>query len=450
MTRKTFPNNHLFFGLMVILCLHLVMVSCQQTENISETDTQNIPYVRTEWQAWIQNNHHPILSLDSDDLSDLDFLENVLKDKKIVLLGELAHGVAEQNRLRVRIIKYLHQKLGFSVVAFESPLFECYFMNRDLPQTNSLKSIRNSLHGFWHTRDLIDLFDYVKESRNGTLPINISGFDIYTVGNLRELRPDFFREIVEKVDKDFAETIYETEQMLVSLDYEGQKSYLKDNYSELSAQYTQLIKMISDQFEFLKKYYSEEYLEIAKRVAEGTLSLIFLRNDILSQTPLGEGNARDFKMYQNINWIFTKLYKNQKMVIWSHNCHIMRASTSINNQYGNTYPVMMGDLLDYTYGAKMYNTISLSFEGKIRLAEKIQSLNFSIPECIEAILYYSNKDICLIDLSQQPFSEGCSWMFQKINQTYWHRNGNYRIYYRPKQQYDAILYIKTVSPPLLL
>jgi len=433
------------------LGLYLVLVSCQQTENNSNPAILSIPDVRPEWQDWIQNNHHPILSLDSEDLTDLDFLENMVKDKKIVLLGELAHGVAEQNRLRVRIIKYLHQKLGFSVVAFESPLFECYFMNRDLPLTPSIQSIKNSLHGFWHTSDLIDLFDYIKESRKTSFPINIAGFDIYFRGGLKVLRPDFFKEIIEKVDKKFADTIYETEQILVSLDYESKKTYLESNYLELSAQYNQLIKIISDNFDFLKNYFSKEYIEVAQRVAEGTQALISLRNDIQNQTPLGEGNARDFKMFQNINWISTKLYKNQKMVIWSHNCHIMKTSTSIVEQSGSKmYSVMMGDLLYYTYGTKIYNMVSLSFEGKIRLSEKIQPLNFYIPECIEAILYYSNKDICLVDLSQQTFTEGCSWMFQKLNQTYWHRNGNYNIYYIPKQQFDAILFIKTVSPPLLL
>lgn len=37
-----------------------------------------------------------------------------------MLLGEASHGVAESNWAKVRLIKFLHQQLGFDVVAFES------------------------------------------------------------------------------------------------------------------------------------------------------------------------------------------------------------------------------------------------------------------------------------------------------------------------------------------
>ena len=41
-------------------------------------------------------------------------------------------------------------------------------------------------------------------------------------------------------------------------------------------------------------------------------------------------------------------------------------------------------------------------------------------------------------------------MFQEIYQTYWHHEFNYGIKYIPREQFDAVLFIRTVSPPLIL
>lgn len=57
-----------------------------------------------------------------DTYSDLAFLQPILADKRIVSLGEASHGATEYNSVKVRLIKYLHEKLGYNVIAFESNL----------------------------------------------------------------------------------------------------------------------------------------------------------------------------------------------------------------------------------------------------------------------------------------------------------------------------------------
>ena len=59
------------------------------------------PFVRDEWVDWIKDNNHPLESLDSEDYTDLSYLDQFIEDKSIILLGEVAHGIAEQNKLRV-------------------------------------------------------------------------------------------------------------------------------------------------------------------------------------------------------------------------------------------------------------------------------------------------------------------------------------------------------------
>jgi len=159
--------------ILVISVLH----SCTNDKNVTSVSNNEIdnytyetpedpdaPYVRDEWKNWIKANHQRILSLDSENFEDLHFIDQFLMDKSIVLLGEIAHGVAEQNRIRVRLIKYLHQEHGFNVVAFESSLHDCYFTDKDIKSIASKDVLKNALYPFWHTTDLIDLVDYIKQS----------------------------------------------------------------------------------------------------------------------------------------------------------------------------------------------------------------------------------------------------------------------------------------------
>ncbi|MCY8918823.1 hypothetical protein MOE20_20605 [Bacillus atrophaeus] len=85
------------------------------------------------WERWIKRNAHPIEMSDSSQ-KDLRFLKNVLKDKRIVQLGETTHGAAEMNQTKVRLIKYLHEHLGYDVIAFESGFSDTNASYRNMDQ----------------------------------------------------------------------------------------------------------------------------------------------------------------------------------------------------------------------------------------------------------------------------------------------------------------------------
>ena len=95
---------------------------------------------------------HPVksASIGATDLSDLNFLKEVLKDKRIVLLGEQTHGDGATFEAKVRLIKFLHQQLGFEVLAFESGLYDNYAMYQHVTETNYESSpLKESVFRIW-------------------------------------------------------------------------------------------------------------------------------------------------------------------------------------------------------------------------------------------------------------------------------------------------------------
>ena len=76
------------------------------------------------WDQWVRSNHYTVRSLTSTRTDDLQFLKKVIGNRRLVQLGESGHGVREFNIAKVRLIRFLHEEMGFDVIAFESGLFE--------------------------------------------------------------------------------------------------------------------------------------------------------------------------------------------------------------------------------------------------------------------------------------------------------------------------------------
>jgi erythromycin esterase len=54
------------------------------------------------------------------DFTDLEPLVNAIGDATIVQLGESSHGAGAAFSAKVRLIRFLHQRMGFDAVVWES------------------------------------------------------------------------------------------------------------------------------------------------------------------------------------------------------------------------------------------------------------------------------------------------------------------------------------------
>ena len=439
------------YGKFLVCLIFLFVCNCEEQKKIVEPyndpyiyetpEDPNAPYVREEWKEWIKNNHHLIVSLSSEDFSDLEFLDPFLQNKTTVQLGEVAHGIAEQNRIRVRLIKYLHQYFGFNVVAFESGFYDCFMTDKNIDNLTAKIALQKSLYTFWHTTDLLELYEYIKQMRHSNNPLYLAGFDIRPTGTVCSTRPQFFREIIIKIDTTFSNRIYETEYILIQ--WRTNRAYVDDyivtNYDTLCVLYDKLIKLISDNEDMLGQYVDDEIIAVALQTAISVRINIDQRNDALYSYDY-RVYLRDKQMADHVRFIKHSLYENPKIIIWAHNYHIQEDPEQAN------YSKTLGYWLNQEYPAELYTIWSLAYRGRINYGNVVE-IEITKPESIEAILYNARKKQYFIDLSQQTQNEGNSWMFNEMFQSYLHSTGTYQINYIPRDQYDAIIFIDTVTQP---
>jgi erythromycin esterase len=84
----------------------------------------------TSLAAWIGDHAVTADTLDPDgSLDELEPLREVVGDARVVAIGESAHHVREFYLLRHRLLRFLVERCGFSVYAFETPLLESRAMD---------------------------------------------------------------------------------------------------------------------------------------------------------------------------------------------------------------------------------------------------------------------------------------------------------------------------------
>ena len=161
-----------------------------------------------------------LLPPESNQYTDLEFLNKELQGKQLVMLGEYTHMYGNIFEMKARIIEYLHKELGYTTIAMESSMYDLWLMNK---KGFTSKGFNKAVWGVWsQTKEFQRLVNYI-DSNN----IKVIGFDSQ-VKNSSQFIDDFFdycddNNIDLKLDEDDMGIIIEG--VLESVIFEEDKMY---------------------------------------------------------------------------------------------------------------------------------------------------------------------------------------------------------------------------------
>lgn len=431
------------------------------------TAMENLKVSNNSWlntnEKQIKDVTKEIKSLDSENYKDLEFLKPILKDKTVVCLGENFHRVAEYSSMKIRIIKYLHENLGFDVIAFESGLGECAATYENADKLTSKNMMKNSIFTIWHSKETLGLFNYIKKQKKSNNPLYLAGYDMQPT---TMYFVEFMFRWMYKIDKNYAleyvncETNYFRDCYSIINKYGLEESY--KHIDELNAikqkyqpKYKKALKFIENNKRELAKGYpnNPHIVDIAKKSLSDRIKFV----EMVMKDTKGSYEFRDEIMAENVQWMMKVLYPGKKVILWAHNDHLAKNTSKIltkeNGKWINSF-TSMGELLNKKLTNKEY--VLGFYMNSGRACSIITQKNFDISPMpngsLENNMIKSGYKYSFVDLSKHKTeNENNSWMF---NPMFAGEDGMtseiispMSMMFVPKEQYDGIILINKVHEP---
>jgi erythromycin esterase len=134
-----------------------------------------------------------------DDFADLEPLRETLGRARIVVLGEASHGEGTTFAVKTRLVRFLHQRLGYDVLAFESGFYECWkAQQRIAAGEDPASAFRGAVFKVWTaSRQVQPLIDDFAKAARSPHPLELTGFDPQFTGSLSASFADDLKRTAE-------------------------------------------------------------------------------------------------------------------------------------------------------------------------------------------------------------------------------------------------------------
>src|SRR5262245_36889034 len=161
--------------------------------------------------TWLKEHAIALRSIDpaDEDFSDLEPLRKAIGEARIVQLGEQTHGDGATFHAKARLIKFLHQKMGFSVLAMESGLYDCRKAWELLREGKEpYEAVTHGVMGTWTgSKQFQPVIDYLGTNAKSERPLELCGFDCQFTGraSVTHLQADISKVLDTLGDKSISE-----------------------------------------------------------------------------------------------------------------------------------------------------------------------------------------------------------------------------------------------------
>ncbi|REC48364.1 erythromycin esterase [Chryseobacterium pennipullorum] len=269
----------------------------------------------------------------------------------IVGLGEGTHGTKEFNEIRAAISKKLITKDHFSIVCFEAPYGDVYYLNKAVNSNADIKAaMKQYLISIWQTKEIEDFLLWIREyNRNNKNQILLSGVDFNFVLNSVNILENEFK------NKHTLKAL--TDSLLPKASYQDEM-WKKQNDKSFRIDMPSLIKSGTQAYGLVQNI--EETVK-KENISLSTGAKLALENIKLGFTVMYEASKQNYEISrdQMMAGMVTKthqLYDNKKVIVIAHNGHV-------SFKFPFSEDMGMGGYLKKQFGEKYFALATLTSTG---------------------------------------------------------------------------------------
>lgn len=392
---------------------------------------------------------------------DYSFLDEVLKNKRIVLLGEQTHGDGATFDEKVNIIKHLNQRQGFSTVVFESGLYENYKACKLYAAKKAKSSIYNeSIYPIWsNTQSFQNLLEFMDRRTILKDTIKIIGFDSQEGGSIFK---QYFMGDLKVTFQDHQIAVPEgafalIEKAFVTKDLKNFATNKKDSV-DLYQQYD----LILNSFKNIHSPSLDE--KMMQQVFRSQIAQVDFEIKKLQKQKIAVQNPRDSQMAKNLIFL-SELYPREKLICWGASYHFannikdfeytdttesyLKKQIELEKRFVDESVVKiesvkllkkalpMGEILKVHFKNKLYSIAFTSYEGNYGIIGTTNYPFFDPPaNSIEQKLINNGNDMVFLDFDKKDVgSYYCSALGNMPLKTKWN------------QVFDGLIFIRKSYPP---
>lgn len=351
--------------------------------------------------AWVKAHAIPLKTSEAEHgFDDMQPLEKLVGDARVVALGEATHGSREFFQLKHRMLEFLVEVMGFTVFAIEANWPECLAINDYvLEGTGDPKEALAGIYFWtWNTEEVLEQMEWMRrynaDSRHER-KVRFYGFDMQTPTVAA-------RETITYLESVDPERAVRAGELLASLANDMAAQFLQDMTEEdhraLAEGVSGLLKRFDEQrVVWVEKSSDREWTLVRREVV--------LLLQALEMYSGGGYNARDKAMAANLEWILETEAPGTKVVVWAHNGHVSRNGSDAMQPMGSHLDRLLGG--DYVVLGFVFNQGSFQAIDRTQGRGKSRGLiEHTVGPAAEghlgAALARTDLPIFVLDLRQLP------------------------------------------------